>query len=730
MKLKKIELLAPAGTKQALIAAVAAGADAVYLGMTVFSARAFADNFTHAQTEEAIRYCHDCGVKVYVTMNTLLYETELDCALEEVRFLYDADVDALLIQDFGLFMKVRSRFPSLAIHCSTQMHIHNVEGCRFMAAQGAKRVVLARETPIELIAACVATGIEIEVFCYGAQCISYSGQCLLSSCVKKRSGNRGLCAQMCRLPYKYFHDGQFVSYEKGNYLLSPKDLNLLDRVPTLIKTGVSSLKIEGRMKRPEYVYGVVSVFRQAIDRAYEKKSFHLSEAEEEKLLLLFNRGFSQAHVFHTPLAGRMAYDRPNHRGIAIGSVIKGEKGRVLVQLTHALDQNDGLRILQSPDDVGLIAQRLEKDGKRIAHAQVGDRVWISCPGDVHIQSGRPLLLTTSAALMKEIRRRMLVPRRRAVTVFYEARKGQPLRLTATLDRRQVAVQSEQCLSSALKQPLSLQRLADILSRSDQYPFVVTIDPSSVLEKVFMPIAQLNATRRALFAALTEAVREKRKRPAPIVPSLPLLQPSFPPFRLIVSGSSHPDGIENGILYVDLEKNAPVIQETPLRKEEEEKQRETPVEFCMQAGDLSKAKKNFIAGMTLNVTNSAAVAWLLGLGAQGVIVSGELSEEQVAALIRNFEKTYDFTPPLFRLVYGRRNLMYIKDRFLQEETKAIKDAEDRIYPLRYTPQITKILEPVPYSSANHHCYGSLILFTDETAKEQETILRNVYEKMDK
>ncbi len=720
---KKVELLAPAGTKEALMAAVAAGADAVYLGTTLFSARAFAGNFTHVQLEEAVRYCHGQGVCVYVTMNTLLYETELKQALEEVRFLYEADVDALLIQDFGLFGMVRSMFPEMEVHCSTQMHIHNVDGCRFMMAQGAKRVVLARETPIELIRDCVQTGIEIEVFCYGAQCISYSGQCLLSSCIKKRSGNRGLCAQMCRMPYKAYKDGQLVSSQDGDYLLSPKDLNLLDRVSQLIKAGVSSLKIEGRMKRAEYVYGVVSMFRKAIDFAYKGKLFHISEMEKEKLLLLFNRGFSESHIFHAPLRDRMAHERPNHRGIPVGMVMQEGNGRVKVHLSHALDQNDGLRILQKTQDIGLTARHIEKNGLRIRHAQAGDTVWISCPKARHIQKGQPLLLTTSTPLMKEIQQKMRLQRKRPVTVSYTARMNQPLSLTATLGPHTVSLQSVQPLKPAFKQPLSAQRMADILSRTDQFPFTITLDAASVLESVFMPVSQLNAVRRALFASLMKKIQEKRKRPAPLEMSLSLPQPSFPSFRLIVSGSRHANGLENDILYVDLEKNAPVIQEKPLVR------KEGTVDFCMQAGDLLRARKNFIAGMTLNVTNSAAVAWMLKQGAQGIILSSELFEDQIHALRENFEKKYGFTPPLFRLVYGRRNLMYIKDRFLADDIDAICDGKDRLYPLRYTAQITKILEPVPYSSANHWCYGSLLLFTDETVEEQENILQNVYEKMD-
>ena len=194
---KKIELLAPAGNMDALTAAVEAGCDAVYLGITNYSARAFAGNFTHEEFRKAVRYCHIRDVKVYVTMNTLLFEREMDLAMKEVDFLYHADADALLIQDFGLFHRVRVEYPDFEVHCSTQMHIHNPAGCQFMKEQGAARAVLARETPIEVIRECIKTGIEIEVFSYGALCVSYSGQCLMSEAIKNRSGNRGTCAQMC-----------------------------------------------------------------------------------------------------------------------------------------------------------------------------------------------------------------------------------------------------------------------------------------------------------------------------------------------------------------------------------------------------------------------------------------------------------------------------------------------------------------------------------------------------
>lgn len=213
--MKKIELLAPAGNMESLKAAAAGGCDAVYLGMTNFSARAFAGNFDREAFIEAVHYCHVRNIRVYVTMNTMLYETEIQNAEDTVRFLYEHDVDALLIQDLGLFHLVRNKFPDLEVHCSTQMHVHNILGVKYMKEEGASRVVLARETPIDVIKEACKEGIEIEVFAYGAICISYSGQCLMSAALKNRSANRGMCAQCCRLKYypekgKHFAEGDFL----------------------------------------------------------------------------------------------------------------------------------------------------------------------------------------------------------------------------------------------------------------------------------------------------------------------------------------------------------------------------------------------------------------------------------------------------------------------------------------------------------------------------------------
>ncbi|UTY38761.1 U32 family peptidase [Allocoprobacillus halotolerans] len=269
--MKKIELLAPAGDQESLIAAVQNGADAIYLGGTLFSARAYAKNFDDAQLQWAVSYAHLYGVKIYVTMNTLYKDSEMDALISYLKKLYDYQVDALIIQDIGLFDLVRSLFPDFEIHMSTQASIMNSYGVHYFEKCGASRVVLARENTIEEIQRiCRQTDIEIEVFVHGAMCVCYSGQCLMSSMIGKRSGNRGQCAQPCRLQYQLLKDGKTLP-ERYPFLLSPKDMMTIEHIDSLIEACVSSLKIEGRMKRPEYVASVTRAYRQAIDAYYQKK---------------------------------------------------------------------------------------------------------------------------------------------------------------------------------------------------------------------------------------------------------------------------------------------------------------------------------------------------------------------------------------------------------------------------------------------------------------------------
>ncbi len=334
------ELLAPAGSMECLHAAVRAGADAVYLGLDKFNARRNASNFTPENLSDACAYAHLRGRRVYVTMNVEILPTELDEALRYAQAAADAGCDALILQDVGLVCEVRRQLPDLPVHLSTQMNIHNAAGIELAAALGASRVTLARELTLAEVAhlTTIAADFDIEVECFGhgALCVCYSGQCLMSSLIGGRSANRGLCAQACRLPYElHCEDGEGALPAEGEHLLSPRDLCTIDLLADLSAANVASLKVEGRMKSPEYVFEVVSTYREALDElgagvgadagADEgadaiARSEEVRAARRERLAEAFSRGFTTAYLTNERGNDIMSYGRPNNRGVAIGRV--------------------------------------------------------------------------------------------------------------------------------------------------------------------------------------------------------------------------------------------------------------------------------------------------------------------------------------------------------------------------------------------------------------------------
>ena len=296
---REVELLAPAGSYDIAIAAINAGADAVYLGGENFGARANAENLKTEEIVDVLNYAHLNGRKVYLTINTLLKNKEIKNDLYDfLRPLYENGLDSVIVQDIGVLLFVKKYFPELKIHASTQMTIEGKETVKWLKDLGAKRVVLPRELSIDEIKDLKGTDIEIESFVHGALCYCYSGQCLLSSFIGGRSGNRGRCAQPCRLPYDVLYDGMLINESDEKYILSPKDICALYLLPDIIDAGVTSLKIEGRMKKKEYVCGVVSIYRKYLDAILDGQKFEVDENDIKLLMDLFNRhGFNESYYY-------------------------------------------------------------------------------------------------------------------------------------------------------------------------------------------------------------------------------------------------------------------------------------------------------------------------------------------------------------------------------------------------------------------------------------------------
>ncbi len=343
---QNVELLSPVGDFDCLKAAVQNGANCVYFGANLFSARAYAKNFNDEELKNAIEYCKIRGVKTNLTLNILIKDDELKQAFELAKKAYEFGIDAIIVQDLGLAKMLIKAFPDLPIHGSTQMSVHNLQGALELQELGFSRVVLSRELSIEEIEyICQNSTIEIECFIHGALCISYSGQCLFSSIIGGRSGNRGTCAQGCRLPYELIENENTV-LDKG-YLLSTRDLCSLDYIPRLINCGVTSFKIEGRMKSPEYVATVTKIYRKYIDLAISGKPYKIDESDRKNLMQVFNRGnFSSGHLDTHPNKDLIFPEKPNNMGLFLGQIEKynQSKGLITLKLNEPVEIGDTISL--------------------------------------------------------------------------------------------------------------------------------------------------------------------------------------------------------------------------------------------------------------------------------------------------------------------------------------------------------------------------------------------------
>lgn len=480
-----MENLAPAGNWEALQSAVAAGADAVYLGYAAYSARAGAGNFDAEALEKAIRFAHLHHVRVHVTVNTLIKDQELPGVMTVLRLLNELRVDAVLVQDLGVLSLARSCFPDLPIHASTQMAIHNATGARFCREMGMTRVVLARECSLAEIRRAAAEQIEIEVFGHGAQCVAVSGECLFSSVVGGRSGNRGRCAQPCRLMYTY--------RGKTGAWLSPRDVCMRDALPELFKAGVASIKLEGRLKRPEYVATVAASYRHALDALRDGRFAPAEEEEKTSLRQIFSRGgFMQGYALGAEDAAVIDPVRVNHGGVEIGRVEAVAGNMARVRLLRALDDGDGLQIRTAAGDAELIYSGHDTAQGEIAVVRLRP--------DIHAKPGDLVVRLTSEKQLQWARSLMPLPI--AVDMRLTAYPGQPLTLQMSDGISTVQVQGE-TVSAAQNRAMGEEDARRSLSKLGDTPFALH---SLVVRTAgaFVPVSALNQLRREACESLTAA----------------------------------------------------------------------------------------------------------------------------------------------------------------------------------------------------------------------------------
>lgn len=656
-----MENLAPAGNWDALRSAVAAGADAVYLGYAAYSARAGAGNFDEQQLRDAVRFAHLHHVRVHVTVNTLIKDGEMAGVVDVLRLLGEIRVDAVLVQDLGVLRMARRCFPDLPIHASTQMAIHNATGVRFCRNQGMTRAVLARECSAAEIALAAKEGIEIEVFGHGAQCVAVSGECLFSSVVGGRSGNRGRCAQPCRLLYTY--RGKTAAW------LSPRDVCMRDDLPELNKAGVASIKLEGRLKRPEYVATIANSYRNAIDAM---DNGHFRKADENEitgLRQIFSRGgFMRGYAMGAEDAGVIDPARVSHGGVKIGRVEFAAGNMARVRLERSLDDGDGLQIRTAQGDAELIYAGHDTEAGQIAVVRLRP--------DIRTKAGDEVYRLTSEKQLQWARSLVIpaIPADMALIAY----PGKPLALTMTDGESSVTVTGDTA-APAQSRAMSEEDARRSLGKLSDTPFslrTLTVQTAGA----FVPVSALNQLRREACQQLAEArIAAFTRKTGREEPADDLIYPDLPdaPSMAIVRTREQADAMQGAadllVWYPeDFRGNA---LESGLRAMPdgvwlqlptvcEEKTLDLLCDFVQRnAGKLGGIVLGSVgqlgrtwnvpmgAGSGIPVMNRRAAQFLLEQGCRFVTASSELSGAELRTLMQNH-------PPVVVPAYGREQLMLL------------------------------------------------------------------------
>ena len=661
----RVEILAPCGSLDTLKMAVNCGADACYLGLNNFGARAFAPNFSHEEFIEAINYAHLRNVKIYVTLNTLYNEDEILNVIKEVQFLYDNNVDAILIQDLGLLHLISSKFPDLELHISTQMHIHNATGVQFFKQfPNVKRVVLARETPLSIIKECQKIGLDIEIFAYGALCASYSGQCLMSSYIHSRSGNKGMCSQNCRYRYDVIDKKSNKTIINDEYILSMKDLNIIDELPKLLDLGIRSIKIEGRMKRSEYVCQVIRMFRKAVDAYYDNKIFKLSEKELKELKLLFNRGFTKGLINGANKEELFNHNRPNHMGIYLGKVIGFNAKRVKIKLKETLNQNDGIRFIQK-NDFGMNANYIYVNNRLVNHADANEVIELEV--NEYIEKGAMVVKTTDSLLLKEINDYATkLHRRIPINMYYSVAINEPIVLKVRCADIEIEMQSDELCQKALKSPTTFHRIIEQLSKVNNTVYSIQNITFEHNDDIFISIQTINNLRNAILSKLNEKRLEFKR----------LINFKYQPKKLIkdddtsciikIQNENQYDILKNHNVNFFSTNNIKGCNPYDLIINENCDYHNGEKRIVSEIGGLLQDGIK-IAGPSLNITNSYALEFILQY-CNKVIISLESNLIQIEKIKKAFYLRNGFMPNIYIMKYGKIELMHIKGDFIFDNIK--------------------------------------------------------------
>lgn len=498
--MKKIELLAPAGNEESFKAAVNAGADAVYMGLGKHNARVMAKNFTLSSYIDCINYAHIRGVKVYLTLNTLVLDEEIEEALELLAKLYEVGVDAVLVQDLGLASLIHELFPNLDLHASTQMSAYSLEQVEYLKKLGFKRVVLGRELSIDEIKYITDnTDVEIEVFSHGALCVSVSGQCLMSLAIGTRSANRGACAQPCRMRYTLYK-GNGEKIVPKTYIMSKKDIFTLDMLDKLIDTNVASLKIEGRNKTPEYVAVVVSTYRKYIDKYLKENKLDVDKADVKDLTQMFNRnGLSHGYFDGVRYKDSITTLSPKNTGLYLGEVIESKGKYVKVKLEEDIDLHDGIEIYTKSNVSSTIVTCIMDSKKKLVNDKVekGNIVFLGDIKDTNISPKDKIYKTSRYRLNLDTQNNIVNKnlRQRALVLNVDIKENSPVTLSTIINNQMYTYNTNIMPEKAQTKELTLESIEDAFSKTQDKGIKFEKVVGYIQKGLFLRVSELNEMRR-------------------------------------------------------------------------------------------------------------------------------------------------------------------------------------------------------------------------------------------
>lgn len=504
-----VEVLSPAGSFESLKAAICAGADAVYLGGDRFGARAFADNFDLENMKRAIDHVHLHGKQIYMTVNTLFKKQEIEELYEYLLPYYKEGLDAVIVQDVGAAALIKKEFPGLDLHASTQMTVMGVEGAAFLEELGFQRVVPARELSLpEIKAIREHTNLEIETFVHGALCYSYSGQCLMSSMLGGRSGNRGRCAQPCRLPYDLYENGKKKNKNQERYLFSPKDLCSLEILPQILEAGSNSLKIEGRMKRPEYVAAVTRQYRRYVDFYLEHRDeFRVKKEDLQELMELYNRGgFTKGYYLTHNGREMMSMKRPNHMGYYVGKIKEIDQNRIRFVCDTDIHKQDILEIALGKEEKVELTSPLD--------ARKGSTLTLNAKRIKSLKKGMEIYRTRNQTLITSIQEDVIQREKKEnLKGNITFRVGKPVMMQVWYKNLTTTVTGDEVLK-AQKQPVTREKILSQLQKTGGTEFTLEITEIDMDEDAFLPMGAIKALRRKALEEIREVIIDSQRRKVP------------------------------------------------------------------------------------------------------------------------------------------------------------------------------------------------------------------------